>query len=380
MKFRSIFPYLLATIFLAGWWSLSLFHQPTVPLALRSQTTLSFSRETLLKGLQGDVPAMRVLLIQWRDNATPQESSTYNEAITLADELLSGKNTLHRQEHSITDDTGTTITCPLEGPYLPQTQLAASIMLALSDTTQITALPSAMRSESHLYSEEAMSRIKQDTDRYSSEAIFGSGPRTAFVARYSNPATLETLRNQRLQLIYLDDLSSLETCFSNIQRIGQVTKKAALGQLLAAFTSCALQALDHEIATVRLHKTLPVRALYLDINVHLSTPTKRTLKGLLLERLGYLWPQDSSTPSTWCLPLDQEAIRAYQPEMLLIGAQSSEMMATLLENLPALKSTPACRNGNIFFVDPTTQNCPCQMIALSYYDLCCAILSGQETA
>jgi len=371
---RRLLPYLFITTLLLLFWSMPSHRKEHTKLSIRPPYKLSFSRELLQRALHGEVPAMYQLLIEWDAHAADDR---YVKSIALARQILTHSTNPLEQAISITDDLGSTIACQPEAFFLPQTHLAASIMLAVADPIQIVALPRGMRQMNDIYPTETMNLIDLDTDRYSSESIYSKQPVAAFVARYSYPPTLETLKQQGLELVFLDDLSSIEACLSHIRKIGQLTGHPDRGELLAAFTECALAALDNEIALAE--KPLPSKTLFLSLNNSWSTHTKRTLTGMLLDRLGCTWP--TAEPSgSWSVALDQERIHCYRPELLMVATKERTSTQHVLESLPGIRETPAFEKGNVFFLDENLQNCPCQLIALAYYDLCRALLGGQEAA
>jgi ABC-type Fe3+-hydroxamate transport system substrate-binding protein len=347
---------------------------------------LPFSREELLAALQGDVLSTKRVLASYQQRALhigqPFDMDRYKEALTLINTLLEDpadqSGAALPKEIEVVDSSGAIHKPRRQGVFLPQTYLAAHIMLAIAPPNRIAAIPGAMRNSPELYSNALMEQIELNTDRALSEALFLKEPEVAFVARYSNPAMLEALKNQGVTLFFLDQLDTIDDAIANIGIIAKMTGCETKGQLLQHLVVLTFQALDAELAYARSQRSLPEKALYLNYFTHLATPTASTLKGQLLERLGVDLPIPPGRMSDgWTIALDQESIIALQPDALFIASSDKKGMIKTIRALPGLQQTPALRGDQLFYIDQATQESPCQLVALAYYDLCRAYLSGR---
>ncbi|SCA63780.1 Uncharacterized protein SCG7086_BD_00150 [Chlamydiales bacterium SCGC AG-110-P3] len=367
-------------ILVAGWWIFS-FHGRTstpLPIAYNAPTALSFAREDLQDALKGNIGMMTTLVDRWGANAGLTESQS-NEFQYLARTLSEGTDQEIAIERSrsrpatIVDHCNTPLSLvPPPRRFLPQTYLSASIMLAIADLEQIVALPHGMRLHRHIHSGERMDAITLDTDRTNAEAVYRMDPDIAFVAHYSNPATLETLRHQGIALCGIDKIDTLTDVMETVELVGTVINRPLKGRMLRLFIEAAMNAIDHETAEIPQQ-----RVLYLNYYPPFSTPTARTLTAQMLERLKCrIALNEDRSQSGWRIVLDLEEIRRINPDCMIISCTDSAAMKHHLTTLPALSGISATKQGNIFFVDDTVQQCPCHQVALAYYDLAHAITSS----
>jgi iron complex transport system substrate-binding protein len=355
------------------------------PLATNPLKPLSFDREQLLHALQGDVQEMERLTALWQEREAtlkreiPQEKRPLIQQIPSLSVLVQ-KSSLEPVEEwgktSFVDDSGTVPLLPAgSGGLLPQTYLSASILLSLCQPEEIIALPSGMRKHTSLYPTDAMKQIVLDTDRQSSEAIIMKQPRLAFVAYYSNPTTVQALKNQGISTLMLDSINTVDEVLQTIERIGLAAGYPTKGRLLARFTASALKAIDNERLAYGTSISKPV--LYLSYHGTFSTPSQKTLTSQLLERLKAPTPIRVNTSETFNYLLTQELLLALNPALLLISSNDIPSTRKAICSLPAVQQIAAARSGNLFFLDEEVQNSPSQYLALAYYDLCQALLSEQ---
>lgn len=381
--YRSLIFFLLV---LAGaiLWTFS--SKTSAPLAANPLKPLFFSREELLQALQGDVQAMERLTTAWQKRAFSLEKELPQDKRSLVQSIPSLGPYIRRSslepltesgETFFVDDSGASHLLPAgKGGLLPQTYLSASVLLSLCLPPEIVALPSGMRTHTFLYPAAAMEQIALDTDRQSSEAILMQHPRLAFIASYSNPTTVQALKNQGISSLILDRINTVDEVLKTIERIGLAAGYPMKGKLLSQFTASALKAIDNErLAYVQsLNRTV----LYLSYHGAFSTPSQKNLTTQLLERLKAPTPIHVKASGAFNYPITQELLLALNPSVLLISCNDIPSTQEAIRSLPALEQISAARLGNLFFLDEEVQNSPTQYLALAYYDLCQALLSEKE--
>lgn len=367
--------YSLILIFVVTWWILAAPSriQPLIqPPVIHP---LSFSREELKKGLQGDLASIHHLTKIWAEGPL-KNNLLCKKAHNLASSFIhpeknSSSLQFNTTPHQFFDDEDQAISCPEKGPFLPQTLLSASVLLALLEPEQIVALPKIMRKHPEVFPKEKMAKVKENTNRYRSEAIKSKRPGVAFVAHYSNPTTVQALQNQGLSLIYIHHLCSIQDCIHNIRRIGWVVGQHRKAEMLALFTECALLVIDKELQNITIG-----RPLYLHTRDQFSYPTTKAIQGKLLERIGCLTILHQEPEYQWSHRVSQEEIASFNPDALFFPTLDQEALLSYLNQLPSIQQTTAYKNGKIFFLDEMLQSSVSQMSALAYYDLCSAVQSA----
>ncbi len=409
--------YGVLVLFLAGWWTLA-FRQNELPTATGAtydaaardtslqQTSPSFSladmpRDTLQKALAGDLTLMARLMAEWDIDAKIMHADGLHAANRLSPADFLRSQTLHRQLQNSTpqqlialaeterlpylvDDSGKPINLsrPFHG-FLPQTYAAASFLLALAPVSEIVALPGRLREQEHLYPRTLTDQIPLDIDRYNAEKLFLAHPEVAFVAHYSHPATLEALANQGVILYTMQNPDTLHDITIELMHIGQIINRPLEAELLSLFISAAMLALDNRLLI--LSRQLddagrkPPRLLFLNYHQNFSIPTKKTLTGQLLQRLG-AW--DISLPYAaanaqsheWMVSIDKERLLNLNPDWLIVAAENRQTIHREMHQDPALMELAAIRQRHLYFVDESIQHSPSQYIVLAYYDIIQALM------
>lgn len=400
--------YLLLTALIAGWWtlafkqkssntqdSLSVFStEKSVRKAPFNHTLLStIKRESLWEALSGNTLLMVKLMSEWDIDAQIMQSeglqqtkrlprSQYLRAQILGRQLnQASREQLNQLREScrmklIADDTGKCI--DLKNPFkrfLPQTFAAASFLLALAPPNEIVALPRRLREQIQLYPKSLTNQIPLDCDRYNSEKLFLAQPQIAFIARYSHPATIQALNCQGIQLYTMNNLSSITEICDELLRVGNVINRTLEAELLKIFIEAAMFAIDNRVTSLNLYlaKQDNPRILFLNHHQAYSIPTRKTLTGQLLHRMGMpelaLNSMAKEKSSDWMIPVDKEAILNLNPECLIIATVNGEALKKEIHSDPALNQLSAVRNNRVFFIDEAIQQTPSQFIVLAYHDL-----------
>ena len=262
---------------------------------------------------------------------------------------------------------------------MPQTYAAASFLLALAPANEIVALPGRLRGQEHLYPRALTDQIPLDIERYNAEKLFRAHPEIAFVAHFSHPATIETLANQGVILYTMKNPASLQDISHELMHIGNIISRPLEAELLSLFIDAAMLALDNRLQILTKEfdaaDIKPPRLLFLNYHQNFSIPTKKTLTGQLLKRIG-AW--DISLPYSeaneqsheWMMmPIDKERLINLDPECLVIAAENPQAVEREIRQDIALKQLSAVRNNRLYFVDESIHHSPSQYIVLAYYDI-----------
>lgn len=405
MKGSSFKLYSLLLLFICGWWGVAFRESSTQsPVTTVSLTELpnkevlflselsSFDREALHKALSGDISLMVRLIADWDLDAQiidkrglapterlPEES--FLRAQVIGRQLLNSTSqqlaVLQEQAglKQIRDDSGRKIT--LEKPlqrFLPQTFVAASFLLALSEPEEIVAIPGGVRHQTQLYPEALTQKIPLNIDRYNGEKVFQASPELAFVAHYSHPSTIQALKDQGIGLFTLKSINSISEIQNALTRVSHVINRPMEGELLTLFIESAISAIDNRIALHHaLNDNTPDRSLFLNHHVRYSVPTTKTLTGQLLAKIGVTLPSLMDNKEAWMVPIELEEIVNFNPECLIIASSNGPAALEELKSHPAFAKLPALQQQRIYFVDQETQFSPSQYVVLAYYDLAKAI-------
>ncbi|WP_232044431.1 ABC transporter substrate-binding protein [Neochlamydia sp. S13] len=391
------------------WWSLA-FKQPSdqasdpCPLCPSSKPLPSIfkylstlQRETLHQALNGDYSMMSKLITDWDHDAQIMEQYGYRTVKRLLrDDFLrcqllarqinnSSKEELdllhdYYRLSSIQDDNGNIFDLSTSYKrFLPQTFVAASFLLALSEPELIVALPTGMRKQTSIYPVQATHLIALDADRYNTEKLYNARPDIAFVADYSNPSTLEALNKQGIPLFTLKHVNSPEEVQNALLRIGHIINRPIEAELLNYFVEAAMLAIDNRfnmISSTFPSTQQPPKVLFLKHHLTFSTPSSHTLTGKLLNRMGVkqlLGSAGNPSKHAWTLPIHHEHIRQMDPDYIIIAtSDKDDNKRRFLKKqiFQLLKEKP---NKPIAFVNEALQENPSQYMVLAYYDLYTAL-------
>lgn len=393
--------YGLAATVLVGWWALAFspaFNQ--TQLTLNSQhsshhkpsllTILSpIHREVLQEALSGDIGLMTQLIADWDIDAQLMEAEgqqakrlsapSYLRSQVLGRQLMTSQPQrlarLREKTRSteVKDDLDKPINLqkPLE-KFLPQTYMAASFLLALTNPENIVALPKGLRGHSHLFSPSLTNAIPIDIDQFSIETLHAASPDVAFVAHYSHPSLLKTLKAQEIPLFTLTKMNSLQHITDALIRIGHVINRNLEAELMSHFMEAAMLAIDNRVLALQQSwgDDLP-QIVVLNYHLQYALPTRNTLTGQLLLRMGITNNLGNLTDNKdWSVPIGHEQILQLDPDCLIISTwQRHSLEKKLVQDLAFLP------RANICFIDETVQQFPSQYIVLAYYDLFDAIVS-----
>jgi len=397
--------YLTAATLIAGWWllafnsadkknspsQLSLSRSsplPTQPTPSLLKYISPLERVTLHQALAGDFSLMTKLISEWDVDAQILQSFGIASAkrisqenylrVQLLNRLLnhSSPEELHAlcnlfRAESVYDDNH--LPFALQKPYarvLPQTHSSASILLAIAQPEQITAIPGGMRKQTHIFPLSITSKVSLDIESYSSERLYRSRPELAFVAQYSHPSTIEALKNQGIELFNINEIDTLDQINNALLRIGNIVNRPMEAELLTLFIDAAMQTIDNRFIASNFNafnQEMAPRILMLNYRSRYSTPTSKTLAGQLMQRAGIsLYAKDCSA---WSLPLDQEQIVNINPDCMIIAAANQELLKPHVEEDPAFQNITAIRNKQLHMIDDDVQQFPSQYIVLAYFDL-----------
>lgn len=401
--------YALPVSIMLIWWSLA-FKQPSdqasdpCPLCPSSKPLPSIfkylstlQRETLHQALNGDYSMMSKLITDWDHDAQIMEQYGYRTVKRLLrDDFLrcqllarqinnSSKEELdllhdYYRLSSIQDDNGNIFDLSTSYKrFLPQTFVAASFLLALSEPELIVALPTGMRKQTSIYPVQATHLIALDADRYNTEKLYNARPDIAFVADYSNPSTLEALNKQGIPLFTLKHVNSPEEVQNALLRIGHIINRPIEAELLNYFVEAAMLAIDNRfnmISSTFPSTQQPPKVLFLKHHLTFSTPSSHTLTGKLLNRMGVkqlLGSAGNPSKHAWTLPIHHEHIRQMDPDYIIIAtSDKDDNKRRFLKKqiFQLLKEKP---NKPIAFVNEALQENPSQYMVLAYYDLYTAL-------
>jgi iron complex transport system substrate-binding protein len=407
MKIKTLILYSTLTLFIFSWWFAAFRPSPQKMCApfdfdLKKQLDPNFfpsqlsllDRSEILQALNGDLSLMVKCIAEWDLDGEILESHGLAGIKKLPKEALVRAKLLGRlfqhisqaELHAlqndyrlkgIIDDNGSLI--PLKEPFqlfLPQTHVAAAFLLALTDPSQIVAIPKGIREQTSLYSPQLTRQIRHDIDRYNGEHFFQVKPQVAFVSHYSHPSSLQALQNQGVQLFSLNTIETLPDIRHALIRVGNVINRPFEAELLTIFMEAAMLAIDNRLSFID-HGTLKPRLLYLNYRTQFSAPSSKTLTWQLLERLGHqsCLPQSvvEAHADDWSIPMDQEQIVNYNPDCLIFATADGESSANQILETFAFQKLTALANKNVFFVDEAIQQSPTQFIVLAYYDLADAL-------
>lgn len=354
-------------------------------------------RETLRSALSGDYTLMIKLITDWDHDAQIMEQFGFQDVKRLPQndflrcQLVARQinnsspndlNRLHyyyRTTHVVDDEGNLFDLSKAYRRFLPQSYVAASFLLALSEPDSIVALPKGMREQEHVYPLKITNLIALDTDRYNTEKLYDAKPEIAFVADYSHPSTIQALQKQGIPLFTLKYVNSPEEIQNALLRIGNIIDRPLEAELLNYFVEAAMQAIDNRFkilnASFNSSEKSP-KVLFLKHHLMFSTPTSNTLTGKLLKRIGVkhlIGDESAKNKFAWTIPIHQEQILQIDPDYIIICTNALDISKINILKEPLFRTLASKQNKRIAFVDDTVQESPSQYMVLAYYDLFSAL-------
>lgn len=321
------------------------------------------NRDLLQQALAGDIPLMAKLIADWDVDAQLLELTNQIPVKRLPSHVYLRSQILARQLLNKTEKGWQQIE-----RFLPQTYVAASFLLALADTEQIVALPQGLRKHTHLFPKALTDQIPQDIDRYNAETLFMAQPNAAFVAHYSHPALLDTLRDQGVPLYTLQHLDSIGVIKQTLMQVGEIVHRPLEAELLALFMDAAFLTIDNRIAVLQHSMQEKARLLFVTHHDQYFAPTAKTLTGQLLKRMGIVQIPVAEKSEEWSVPIFHEDILHFNPHRFVIATPQCLVKPQFYQDA-LFKDLIAMQSDKVFFVDEIVQQFPSQYIVLAYYDL-----------
>lgn len=398
--------YILAIIFILGWWTLAFMPKPathltsTVQISQDNSSVASnvdpalsaLNRDAIISALAGDFKQISRLLLEWDMDAQLLqhrgvkniERLPQNKLLTALDLIyqLQTENepaiTLLRNEYRkpfVLDDCQQRFDCKPSTPkILPHTIATASFVFALNGTDNVIAIPKAIREKQPYFPDVQLDTIAYDCDRSHGEAIAALKPDIAFVASYSNPASLEALRRQEVKAFTLSDLNTKEDIINAIERVGAVINRDLEAFILTTFIDAAFLCIDNRIAALKEQKPPFEKPLVTYYYGQWYFPTYKTLTSRLAERAGIPYSMktlfDSTQSIMWLQPVTSEQLVFYNPSDLIVAADNhSSLHLDHLLRLPFFSEIDACQHAKVQMIDAEIQQSVSQHIVLAYFDL-----------
>lgn len=364
------------------------------------QTLSPIKRKLIHQALAGDIALMAKLIIDWDLDAEIMmerglssihrlKRSSFVRAQILARQLLSSspeeieflRNQFRLKQ--VSDDHGLTIS--LDKPFsrfLPQTYVSASFLLALCPPDQIVALPQGLRHLTQIYPAEITRQIPLDIDLTHSEKLYHSKPQLAFIADYSHPCRIQTIKNLGIQLFNLKNINSVQEIYEALYRVGHLINRPLEAELLTLFMESSLIAIDNRIQILKqiFPEAAMTQFLYLNYYTQFCLPSKNSLPLQFLRRthshnllIADLIQEYDDGLST---PLSYERLLHLNPKCLLLSTHEENLLKKKIYCNPAFAGLTAQQSDQIFFLDASIQESPTQYIVLAYFDLFKAIESS----
>lgn len=360
--------YLILLGIIIPWWWLA-FHlewQHSSPLLLAQYefpeiADLSILDRSLLhRALSGDVALMSRFVRNWNDDATILK----NRGISGIEQLPNDAYTFSQHFPALPRESDR-----LSQRFLPHTHFAATLLLTLLPPSHIVALPSGMRNQKDLYSQELMQQIPLNAERYCNEQIYQQSPNCAFVASYSDPAMLKMLKKQGINLSVVNPITALSDIEAPLLKIGRICQCPLKARFLMIFMKAAMMNLDNRLRALGQERRGSSSLVYVNAYHQLSIPTTKSLNGQLLKRAcsqyGIATCPIPESDSAWSIPFGQEQIRLVNPDYLIISTMHRS------RKLDFDKPT--------FYLDAVIQDSPTQYLVLAYFDICTILsLAGRE--
>lgn len=378
--------------FILCWWVLAM-HSPKPFVSIAQHSIVSMShdqkndllfflplsnldeeRKMIHQALEGNSELMAKLIAEWDIEAQLLHTNRVESKRLPTEKFLNSQRIGKKLKHAPSSK--------IKSSYLPQTYASASFLLALIEPEQIVALPKGFRDQNNLHASRLTDKIPLDIDNYHAEQLYQMHPEVAFVATYSHPATIETLRDQGIAICTLKDFETFADIQETIRDLGTITHQEMKAELLALFIEAAFYSIDNRLLALKTTlQTVNQRILYLNCTNSYSIPTNKTLMGKLLARLGMNDKIEESIlqadHSQWSISISIEQIIQLQPDFLVITVPSKdERLVQKFFEEPAFATLPAIQNQNLYVVDEAIQDSPTQYIVLAYFDLFQAYLQA----
>lgn len=375
MSTKSFYCYLLAFLFVSGWWLTAFrtgeshlgneapfFERTTSPVRLFSYLH-PLKREELHKALNGDFALMLQLITAWDTDAEILSEKGFQAVHRLARADFVKAQLLGRQLK-------TNLATSREARFLPQTFAAASILLAITPPEEIVALPMGFREQPKLFPETLLKRIPLDFDMHQMEALYLKKPHLAFVSNtYSHMTSIEALTNQSIPLFRCGDLAHMSEIERTLITIGTAVDRMEEAELLKLFVEATMDAIDNRILVLASPDKPHEKNLFLHYYGRYTLPRASTVTEELLSRLHINTFLKEDPLLTLILaenmPIDQELIARWAPDRVVVSAPNHPDLLRSLEG--ELKQIMP--STTIHFVDDTYQQMPSQHIVMAYFDL-----------
>lgn len=298
-------PYTLSLLLILLWWAVALKPGKEALTTTSSHPVIktpfhTIDRSQLKQALNGDSDMMIRLIDAWDKEAVAKGVRR------LSDIELETLRSFQKEKKE-------------KGRFFPQTYAAACFMLGLGAAEQIVALPQGLRKQKGLLTGDILSKIPEDAHRFNTERLALANPDGAFIAAYSDPGTIQALRRQKIPAFILDDAQTLPDIMTAIRQVGHVTDNEREAEQLCLFVKAALLALDNRVEWLIQTEQMPHFLLAYEMN-GLHLPTRKTVTGQLLERMGI----PPATGDSWTVPLTKEYMELSQPDFLLIASERDE--------------------------------------------------------
>lgn len=393
------FLYFLLVGFVVGWWSLAFIPKKPSFVVKHTVSSLELNTSTLLRelsplkrselagALAGDFQLMWEFINRWDLDAEylavkgvagvrRLSEDSFVQARILGHLLkTSSKETLAHLNAKMNVDKivdEANHLGPIRGHFrrfLPQTYTAATFLLAIASPSEIISLPTGFRHVTQFYPEQLLEQIPSTSDGLFGERLFLEGPDVAFIAPYSHPLSLDMLRAQKIPLLSLGNIDTIEEVTGALLKVGRVAHHILEAQLLAIFMEAGFLSLDNRMHALQgeiEYAPKPSKLLYLSYYQNFAIPSFKSLTGQLLVRALSHFPNLSGfvpdAGDRWAVPCSQEEILEMAPDALIIAN-------TLPHFCAALEGTEAFQKGRIFFMDEMVQTSPTQFLVLAYFDL-----------
>jgi iron complex transport system substrate-binding protein len=399
--------YWLPILLITCWWTIAFkqsvknntplnYTQNTQTESNSSQYNVSsialIKRDQLKAGLSGDVDMMISLISEWDIEAQmlqQLDSGQYKRLDPesfLRSQIVGRHLRLAAQHLASNGHTPTNLESYLieasaknqQKRFLPQTYASASLLLALSEPHEIVALPEMIRGQTELHPLSLTKQIPLDVDRYNSEKIYLMAPTIAFVADYSQPTTVQALKDQGIVLHTMGSLGSIMEISREIKKIGTVIQRPQKAELLSLFIEAAMYAIDNQLHLLA-HRFIEKqgeipRVLFLNHYQHFSVPNPTSLTGQLLERIALFditlkYASETASSDKWVVPIGKEQIVNLNPDCIIIVTENKLAIEEEMRTENTLRDVVAVKNNKIFFLDDTIQLSPTQYSVLAYQDL-----------
>lgn len=367
-RFKAFLLYTSSIAFVFAWWSFA-FQQPpsVIPNPSAVQTPVKYtrllpeiSRDDLYQALCGDFQLMVRLMTEWDYEIDWLEQQGYSHLNRLSKEKLKSafllKNQLAIQEKS-------------SKRFFPQSYAAAGILLSISPTERIVAIPSGLRKQTQLFPKSLTDRIPLSVDYFSSEQLYRLHPDLAFIAPYSNPLVVETLKTQQIPTVEVSYPSTILDIPQSIIEVGAYSENPIEAHLLALFYQAAIYAIDNRAQLLQSCSSRKI--LYLTYHSGFSIPTHMSLSGQLVKRLHLNDGLLMGASSGWRVPIDRENIHRFNPDCIIISSAQNSLQIASWD--PLIRETKAAGSHKIYNVDESIQETPTHFLALAYYDLFSAV-------